>query len=157
VKVYYAHQHPPREEDPKPGIFLAGPSPRDEHELNWRPYAVDILKKAKWKGDVYVPIPEDGKWERNYEAQIDWELRYLHIADAVLFWVPRDLEHLPGFTTNIEFGMFLKSRKIVLGHPEGAPKTRYLDYVARLHKVEIYETLEGTVAAAMRIAKGEEA
>ena len=43
-----------------------------------------------------------------------------------MFWIPRDLEKLPGFTTNIEAGEWLHSGKLVIGAPDEAPKIRYL-------------------------------
>jgi hypothetical protein len=39
------------------------------------------------------------------------------------------LETLPGFTTNVEFGRYVGSGRCVYGRPEGAPHTRYLDWL----------------------------
>src|SRR6185369_16841030 len=99
----YAHEHP---QNPNlPGIFLAGPSPRGNEDYNWRPQALEILSKAGFTGNVYIPLPRDGNWLADYDAQVEWELQYLEKASVIIFWVPRDIQNLPGFTTNVEFGM----------------------------------------------------
>ena len=54
------------------------------------------------------------------------EERCLHLSDVILFWIPRDLDTLPGFTTNIEWGVWHASGRCVLGAPPNAPKLRYL-------------------------------
>lgn len=114
-------------------IFLAGPSPRKDVDLNWRPDAIEALRKAGFTGTVFVPTPRDGKWPEDYQEQIAWEQRALAQADLIALWCPRDLESLPGFTTNVEFGEWLHSGKLVYGRPPGAPSTRYLD--ARYNEV----------------------
>lgn len=47
------------------------------------------------------------------------------------FGFPRDLDVLPGFTTNVEFGYWLHDDycKIVYGRPDNAPKTKYIDWM----------------------------
>ncbi len=132
-------------------IFLAGPSPRGKSEYNWRPEAIEILKERGFSGDVFVPLPRDGEYtgDFDYDSQIDWELKYLNLAKVIVFWIPRDVQNLPGFTTNVEFGMFLKSGKIILGYPEGAPKMRYLHYVAEKNNVQVFNNLNETILSAL--------
>ena len=108
-------------------VFLVGPSPREASHPNWRPQAVEALAKAGYDGTVFLPVPRDGKWPQNYLDQVQWEQRHLNLADVVAVWCPRDLEKLPAFTTNVEFGELLTSGKMIYGRPDGAPKTRYLD------------------------------
>lgn len=136
-------------------IFLAGPSPRGNNEYNWRPRALEILKEKNFSGDVFVPLPRDEKYmtDFDYDSQIDWELKYLNLAKVIVFWIPRDVQNLPGFTTNVEFGMFLKSKKIILGYPEGSPKMRYLHYVAEKNKVPVFNDLEETLLSALDMLK----
>ncbi len=113
-------------------IFLAGPTPRaDKPVPSWRGAALERLDALGYDGVVFVPEPADGGWGSDYSAQVDWESQALNFADVIVFWVPRDLDTLPGFTTNVEFGRWVDSHKIVLGHPPDAPKTRYLDTVLR--------------------------
>ncbi len=146
----YAHEHPKSENELS--IFLAGPSPRGKEDYNWRIKALEYLNNKKFKGMVYIPLPKDNNWLENYDAQIDWELMYLNKANAIAFWIPRDLVHLPGFTTNVEFGMFLKSDKIVLGYPKNARKMRYLHYLANLNNVPVFDTLEETLDSSIFLA-----
>src|SRR5512133_207273 len=113
-------------------IFLAGPSPRDKEQHSWREDALKILDELGYNGVVFVPLPRNGVWPENYDAQVDWEYNHLNMADIVAFWVPRDLVKMPAFTTNVEFGMFYDSGKAILGHPDGAPGMRYLVHHARL-------------------------
>lgn len=39
---------------------------------------------------------------------------------------------MPLFTTNVEFGYWLHSGKVVYGRPSNAPKTKYLDWLYKL-------------------------
>lgn len=115
-------------------IFLAGPTPRSGSVLDWRKEAVEHLEKLNYQGIVFIPCP-DFIWENphidhawDYVAQVTWEKKHRHIADKIVFWVPRDISGgMPAFTTNIEFGEDLSSHKIVYGRPFTAEKCRYLD------------------------------
>jgi Nucleoside 2-deoxyribosyltransferase like len=147
----YAHEHPTVEQSVLPSIFLAGPSPRRAEDYNWRPEALTCLQELDFDGIVYIPLPRDGKWLDNYDAQIDWELKYLGEAWVVAFWIPRDLVHLPGFTTNVEFGDLLDSGKIVLGYPLGALKMRYLHRRAEINQISISHTLKEALQAAIHL------
>ena len=103
---------------------------------------------------VFVPEPRGGHSD-DYAGQIEWEERCLHLADVVVFWVPRDLETLPGFTTNVEWGMWHDSGRVVFGAPPGAPKNGYLLHYAVQSQVPVAETLGGVIDAAMaRIGPG---
>ena len=118
----------PSEELPdlnNPSIFLAGPTPREEHVSSWRPEAIDILKRAGFEGDVLAPEPFEG----GFDAQVAWEFHCLENCSAVCFWAPRDLKDMPAFTTNVEFGRYSGSGKALYGRPHRAPKTRYLDWL----------------------------
>ncbi len=108
-------------------VFLAGPSPRKEGDPNWRPEAIEALRRAGYMGTVLAPVPRNGEWPRDYNDQIAWESAHLVCCDVVLMWVPRDLQLLPGFTTNVEFGEWLNSGKLLYGRPEDSPKASYLD------------------------------
>ncbi len=135
-----------------PSIFLAGPSPRGKGEHDWRKPACAWLDAAGFSGSVFIPLPRDGVYRPDYDhaAQIDWELEYLEKAGIIVFWIPRDLEALPGFTTNVEFGRFSRSGRALLGYPEHAPKMRYLHHIAKLDGVPVFHTLEATLSAALR-------
>lgn len=133
-------------------IFLAGPTLRETFhsfdDIKWRTAALKCLSEFKFDGSVYVPEPFCDR----YDNQIEWEQRGLEQATVILFWIPRDLQLLPGFTTNIEFGEWYKSGKIVLGYPLEAPKMRYLHYKAAQVKAPIFHTLKETVQGAIDLS-----
>ena len=79
------------------------------------------------------------------------------IFHAILFWVPRDLRTLPGFTTNVEFGLDVTTGRAVLGCPPDCPdpeRNRYLIWLARRHGVPVTGTLPATVAFALALIAG---
>lgn len=106
-------------------VFLAGPTPRSENIVSWRPDAIEMLEALGFEGDILAPEPFIGV----FDVQVDWEYRGLEGCEVICFWVARHLQDLPGFTTNVEFGRYIDSGRIVYGRPSGAPKTRYLDWL----------------------------
>lgn len=125
-------------------IFLAGPSPRNNNVVSWRKEALNNLKEMGYDGTVFVPEPSSEHYA-DYEDQIGWEWEAMKRADVILFWVPRDLETLPAFTTNIEFGQWIDSGKVVFGFPEEAEKMRYLEALANKNVVACHHTLKDTL------------
>lgn len=130
-------------------IFLAGPTPRDQQVPSWRPEALRILAKLGYDGVVFVPERSDGHKQPSYDDQIVWEEQALSRADAIVFWIPRDLQHMPAFTTNTEYGMWYRSGKCILGYPPETPKMQYLRFFAEQHGVPCASTLDDTLAIAV--------
>ncbi len=130
-------------------LFLAGPTARDASGLNWRTEALNILQSLEYTGVVFVPEPRDGKWQPEYDAQIEWEEKCLNMADCIAFWVPRELTTMPAYTTNIEWGVWQNSGKVVFGAPIDAPKTAYLRYYAKKLEIKTAENLEDTLRLAV--------
>lgn len=133
-------------------IFLAGPTPRDEETPSWRPAAIKRLEQKEFKGWVYVPEMRNG-WTTDFEYgnQIDWEAEGLLKAAVVLFWVPRELEKMPAFTTNIEWGYWVAKNpeKLVLGFPQNTPKMNYMEYYAKKLNIPITHELDDAIDIAM--------
>lgn len=155
MQIVYAPEQPP--ERFSKSIFLAGPSPRGNEDLNWRPKALEMLEKLGYDGVVFVPLPRDGQWNYGYDIQVEWERVHLDMADVVAFWVPRNKQTLPGLTTNVEFGMYVDSGKIVLGYPPEADSMRYLAHHGAREHVPMYSSLEETLESAVRrIGEGAE-
>jgi ADP-ribose pyrophosphatase YjhB (NUDIX family) len=147
MKIVYAHE--PFPDQVQKTIFLAGPSPRGESDANWRPAALKMLEELGFDGHVFVPLPRDGVWSNNYDGQVAWEEEGLHRADCIVFWVPRDQEKLPGFTTNDEWGYWKDSGKVVWGAPPQAHKVRYQSYYAKKFGAPAETTLRETLSRAL--------
>lgn len=113
---------------PPQSVFLAGPTPRDKQTPSWRPEAISILKKLKYKGLVFLPEFKVRKLVADYDAQVEWEHEGLTRSQIIVFWVPRELKTMPAFTTNVEFGRFAHQHNVLYGRPSEAPGNRYLDW-----------------------------
>ena len=124
MRIVYARQPVP--DSFSRAIFLAGPTPRTPEVPSWRPRALELLAARGYDGVVFVPEDADGSRRFDYSDQVGWETEGLELADVIVFWIPRELDTLPGFTTNVEWGMWLNSGKCVLGAPADAPKLRFL-------------------------------
>jgi len=110
-------------------IFLAGPTPRNENVKSWRLEVCQKLKELEFDGVVYVPEYSTWKPKMEYLNQVMWEREALTQATVIMFWIPRDLTDMPAFTTNVEFGYWLHSGKVIYGRPDNAEKTKYLDWL----------------------------
>jgi len=145
-------------------LFLAGPTLRQPTtEVSWRTEALQILQELGFDGHVFTPEYRDGadidvQTDEGYSEQCEWEEKALNQADIVVFWVPRDLKKLPAFTTNIEFGAWCESGKVVFGYPKDCPnpeKNRYLEHYARKYNVPVAYSLKETLQNALsKIGEG---
>lgn len=149
MKVHYACQ--PIEKS----IFLAGPTPRDENVISWRPDALKLLEQLMFTGTVYIPENDAWGFSSEYDDQVHWEWEALNAATVVVFWVPRHLETMPAFTTNVEFGALITSGKVLYGRPSWAAKVSYLDALAQRNRLFIYDDLKDLLLAAINQTKGQ--
>jgi hypothetical protein len=137
-----------------PSLFLCGPTPRTPGVRSWRAAAIDILDDIGFDGTVLVPERRDWGAICDYSDQVEWEFAGLEQADALVFWVPRDGESLPGFTTNVEFGRYVGSGRVVYGRPDGRPHNRYLDWLyQKLTGRAPLSTLEETLRTGVALAR----
>ena len=116
----------------KKSIFLAGPTPRGENQISWRKKACEILERLNFDGVVYVPEYSTWHPKEDYTDQALWERMALTETTVITFWIPRSLPDMAGFTTNVEFGYWLPTKKVIYGRPDHAPKTKYLDWLYEL-------------------------
>jgi hypothetical protein len=131
-------------------IFLAGPTPRAREVPSWRPEALRILKDVlAFSGTVFVPGTKEGVLGVYTDLHVRWEWEALAQATVVAFWIPRHIEHMPAFTTNVEFGLLATSGKTVMGHPDAAPKMGYLDALAGRYGIPVFNTLEAVLREAV--------
>lgn len=141
-----------------PSVFLAGPTSHSSAVPSWRPAAIEALAD-QWPGTepltVLSPESRHGVRAEVYGHQVRWELKARHQADVIMFWIPRDLRHLPGFTTNVEFGYDAgRNRRVVLGVPADCPnpeRNQYLIYLAEIHSIPVCRTLADTAAEVIKI------
>lgn len=140
-----------------PTIFLAGPTPRDNNAISWRPDMIKSLRENGFDGDIFIPEQKGDYIAYDYPLQIAWEAKYLRMANVILFWIPRELKYMPAFTTNIEFGEFLHSGKITLGFPTWAEKMDYIEERAENNNIPIFYTMDElakhTIEKSIRIFK----
>lgn len=115
----------------KKSVFLAGPSPRQGTDPYWRPEAIEALRQAGFDGTVLIPLSRNSAEAIDFQTQAEWERAHLRLADVIAIWCPRDIDKLPGFTTNVEFGEWLHSGRLLYGRPEEAPNVRNLDLCYR--------------------------
>ena len=155
MKVIYSGQAIP--DTFTKALFLGGPTPRKSDVQSWRPEALSVLELLGYDGVVFIPEnpPESGKvfndWEKHetYDGAVGWEEECLRMADCILFWIPRNLDNMPAFTTNDEWGTWKYSGKTVLGAPDTAPKVKYQKHYAEQLKVPFANTLTKTVKNAV--------
>lgn len=134
----------------KKSIFLAGPTPRSADVPSWRPDALGILERSGYDGVVFVPEFRDhDRRVVGYVGQVEWEERYLNMADCILFWIPRNMETMPALTTNTEWGVWCDSGKVVFGAPKTAEAVSYQEHYAKKLCVPMSDTLENTIKSAL--------
>ena len=154
MKINYSDQEVIKGEK---SIFLAGPTPRGENVKSWRESACSYLETIGFTGVVYVPEYSTWKPKTDYVDQAMWERIALTEASVILFWIPRELPDMPAFTTNVEFGYWLHSGKVVYGRPNEAVKIKYLDWLYELdYKKVPKETLLETLDEAIKLLKDNE-
>ncbi|MDN5769222.1 MAG: HIT domain-containing protein [Humibacillus sp.] len=144
--VVYARQ--PLIHDGRPSVFLVGPTPQADRGGSWRPDAIAELTRQGFEGIIYSPEQEPDltgctPFRENDPDQLEWDHAALAEATVILAHVPRDLTTMPAMTTNIEWGMWWDSGKIVLGSPTDAPGNHYLEWTAARAGVPISRDIKG--------------
>lgn len=140
---------------PKKSVFLAGPTSRDNNfNTSWRKEALAMFEKAGFNGTVCIPEFSNMRTftEEDWDKQVKWEWTLLDNADCILFWVPRDMNGMPGLTTNLEFGTYLAERpdNVILAYPTWASHTEWMTIRYRMKTGrEPFLDLEDAVHAAI--------
>ena len=134
-------------------IFLAGPTPRGENVESWRTSACKYLEKNGFDGVVYVPEYSTWKPKADYVDQAQWERDALSNASVIAFWIPRTLPDMPAFTTNVEFGYWIHTGKVLYGRPDDAKKIKYLDWLYKTDtNNEPFSSLEELLNGSIELA-----
>lgn len=149
MKIIYSQQPIPTRITKS--IFLAGCTPRDKETPSWRKNALTFLENLGFDGTVFVPEFEGDVISENldYSAQIEWEEKCLNISDVIVFWIDRNLTTMLGLTSNIEYGKWMDSGKVMLGYPETAEKMRYLEYYAEKLFIPSFRTMQSLLISAV--------
>lgn len=136
------NQPPFRIKDLFRGIFLAGPSPRSVEVKSWRPDAIKILQK--YTSPLSVFVPERTDWNQaTYIDQVEWEYEAMENCASIVFWIPREMSTLPGLTTNVEFGRYVKSGRCFYGRPDNSEHNSYLDWLyKKFSQYPIFNNME---------------
>lgn len=122
-------------------VFLAGPTPRSENVNSWRPEMMRALEGTGLDMVVFCPEKRSPEAKIDYEDIFNWEYKCLNVADLIVFWVPRDIKGgMPAFTTNVEFGYWARSGKVVMGFPVEADAMRYLNLTAIRERCAVYNS-----------------
>ena len=101
--------------DVRNGVFLAGPSTRGDTPIGWREEFIHQFKMRNCDCTILNPEnPGYGEFtEEKYRKQTEWEIRAMHMATRIIFWIPRTKEH-PALTTNVEFGEWFSNKRPML-------------------------------------------
>ncbi|MFH8344362.1 nucleoside 2-deoxyribosyltransferase domain-containing protein [Streptomyces sp. NPDC018045] len=138
-------------------VYLSGPTPTDPQVPSWRGEAVAALRKL-WSGSgrlaVFVPEPSPGGDYPDYADQIAWEEEAMRLSDVVAFYIPRRMPRLPGLVSNIKWGAWHDSGRVVLGTPPEADRMEYLLHFAKELGVPVAHTIEDTARAALEMVGG---
>lgn len=146
-----------------PVIFLGGPI---QGAPDWQSEAIEIIHELDSGVVVASPRKEYRTGEFVYEAQVDWETRYLARAaqnGVILFWLAEQTEETPGRaygqTSRFELAEWKtksgydKSVNMVVGAEQGFGNVRYI--TRRFSKdqpsFELYPDLASTCFEAVRI------
>ena len=134
-------------------IFLAGPTPREKNSESWRTKACNIIEQLGFDGVVYVPEYSTWKPKADYVDQAQWEREALSNASVIAFWIPRTLPDMPAFTTNVEFGYWIHTGKVLYGRPDEAKKIKYLDWLYKTDtNNEPFSSLEELLNGSIELA-----
>lgn len=150
MKVLYSDEPPFDEDD---ALMLCGGTPRSNDVKSWRPQALEILSNLGFQGTVLVPERKSGWTKTDYLGQVMWEKVGLLRSGIIIFWIPRCMKTLPCLTSNIEMGYWLarEPNKVIYGRPDGAPHTRYLDWLYTEESGrEPFNSLEGLLQNAVK-------
>lgn len=121
-------------------VFLGGAIDMGKAE-NWQLEVIGLLDASL---DLVLLNPRRGKFTAEMEdEQIQWELRALETADAILMWFPKQSE---APISLLEFGLYLQSGKLLVGVEEGFYRQRNIELTAEYYGVEVSHSLQQLVA-----------
>ena len=129
-------------------VFLAGPI---QGAPNWQHSIENLFANEQYSNIVFLSPRRLSYDNFNYEEQVQWEKKYMGLADVILFWIPEASEDVKGRsyaqTTRTEFGEYLaRGKKIIFGAYKEFPGLRYFESKLKQYygnKYKIHNSLEG--------------
>jgi nucleoside 2-deoxyribosyltransferase/8-oxo-dGTP pyrophosphatase MutT (NUDIX family) len=131
-------------------LYLASPAWCGSEAPSWRTRALERLAASGYDGVVYIPESPDGRWRRESNQQMEWELNAMRRSDVILFWMPAAKHSMPGDVAPVEIGFELFHGKVILGLSKDAKEAHYLEKLAKECHIVSHPTLEDTVDTALR-------
>lgn len=142
--------------DKKVKIFLGGSIDMGKAD-NWQSNLEAQLKNKNiilfnprrddWNKD-WKPISADS----NFRKQVEWELAALELSDIIImYFAPNSQSPI----SLLEFGMYAKSKKLMVVCPEGFWRKGNVDIVCERYNIEMYNSLELLVEALKNRVKQE--
>ena len=140
----------------RPSVFLAGTIDMGEGE-NWQPKAEEWLSDL----DIVILNPRrldwDSSWKQSikdekFREQVEWELKAQDDCSIeFMYFAPGSQSPI----TLLEFGLFIKTGKVIPCCPEGYFRKGNLEVVCNYYNVPLYEDLiEGLDAVRNKILRG---
>jgi len=131
-------------------LFLAGPSTLVKG-ITWRNEALKILQDLEYDGVVYVPEFRNVTTIYDADKQFHWERKGLFNSTSLIFWIPRKIPEILAMNTNVEFGYWVKSSKVLYGRPDESDNNEGLDMLYRYERnLEPHNKLEDLLKEAIK-------
>ena len=128
-------------------IFLGGPI---QGAPNWQNKISNDLKEYN---NVIITNPRRKSLHEekfDFNEQVEWETKYLNLADIIVFWLPKEEEIIEGRvygqTTRFEIGEWIgknSGKKFVVGIDKDFPMKRYIKTRLENHfNIKVQDTYE---------------
>lgn len=140
-------------------VFLAGPI---KGAPDWQQKAINDLADL----DIYVANPRrENVMNFNLDLQVNWESRFLALADVIMFWIPKKETDIAGRdyaqTSRFELAEwmakthFSRTRKqVVVGIDDAFFGKSYIVNRLKAENMMVYATYEETLARVRALLKG---
>ena len=142
-----------------PLVFLAGPI---QGASNWQSQVIKIFSDYNDVISVTIANPRRDKLDKtefNYDAQVNWESKYLDKADIIMFWLPKPAEIIEGRsyaqTSRFELGEWFGKNpdRLVVGIEEGFDGERYIRKKLNDINITVYSSFKDTIKEVLRRIK----
>lgn len=115
-------------------IFLAGSIELGKSE-NWRE---TFYKEFNDYSDAILLDPVIDNWNKlqNPAEQINWEQDMLEVSDVIAMYINPNTKSPISL---MEFGQFIKSKKLIICCPEGFWKREYLEVMCERNDITLFD------------------